>query len=255
MLAFLTTLLPLACSNQAPDQKIAATEEALQGGENNDEDTREFGTIDQAGALDTGGAPVVQDTDVDVEDTAEEPTEVAPEALADSVTGYAASQGTRGWYYGYVEPGTSPEFTLMANYVASGTDPGWYAGTGGTLWTMIEDDTMHPNGEVTTEGRNPIEQWAVRRWVSSYDGPVRITGHVAKVYEDGTTTGVLARVTINGVDVWSKHIEGWDDVGQDIDVTTEVTTGASVDFAVEPYGSDDRSDRTIFTATVWTVPE
>ncbi len=254
MLAFLTTLLPLACSAQAPEDKIAGTADALNSGEDavNDDDG-EVGTVDSAPSpIDT--AQPLETWEPPADSGGEDEPEVVPEALADSVTGYAASQGTRGWYYGYVEPGTSPDFTLMGNYVASGTDPGWYVGTGGALWTMIENDTMHPNGEVTTEGRSPVEQWAVRRWVSSYSGPVRITGHVAKVYEDGTTTGVLARITINGVDAWSEHIEGWDAVGKDIDVMAEVTTGASVDFAVEPYGSDDRSDRTVFTATVWTVP-
>lgn len=115
---------------------------------------------------------------------------------------------------------------------------------------MIEDDTMHPNGEVTTEGRQPVEQHAVRRWISAFTGDVLVRGHVAKVYEDGTTNGVVVRVRFNGVDGWSYTIPGWDDEGVDFEVASWIDEGAAIDLVVEPNESDDWSDRTVFTVAI-----
>lgn len=184
-------------------------------------------------------------------DTAEEPV---PVLLADSVAEFSAVQGDNGWWYGYLEPAGANHFVEMPSFVAGGADPGWYAGTGGVYWTMMDAATMHPNGLVTTGGRQPMEQWAVRRWISEVEGDVQLTGHFAKLSVDGESNGVAAYVFVDGVMVWAWYLEGWDDAGVDLDKVVPVAAGSSVDFVLDPWNADDRSDRSTFTAQVWTVP-
>jgi hypothetical protein len=176
--------------------------------------------------------------------------EPAEEVLADSVSGFSNTQGENGWYYGYVEPDFADSFVEMPTFNEGGADPGWYAAAGGQYWTFIDADTMHPNGETTTGGRDPVEQWAVRRWVSTVDGDVHLTGHLAKLSVDGETNGVNGYVFVDGVMRWAWFIEGWDDVGVDIDKTITVAVGSTVDFTLDPVDSDDRSDRSYFTGTI-----
>jgi hypothetical protein len=183
-----------------------------------------------------------------------DPDDVNPEPdlpLADSVAEFSSVQGKDNWFYGYYEPDTDSAFHEAGTFVSGGADPGWYAGAGGVTWTFLDAETMHPNGEVTTGGREPVEQWAVRRWVSEVEGDIRITGHLAKYWVDGASGGVAGYVFVDGEMVWAWYIEGWDDGGTDIDKVVTVAHGSTVDFALDPWESDDRSDRSLFTATIW----
>ncbi|MBM4391128.1 MAG: hypothetical protein FJ090_08405 [Deltaproteobacteria bacterium] len=173
-----------------------------------------------------------------------------PVTLADSITGFSDVQGENGWWYGYIEPDGDNTFVEMASYNYGEPDPGWYAATGGNYWTFIDAETMHPNGETTTGGRLPVEQWAVRRWVSTVDGTVHLSGHLAKMAIDGETNGVNGYVYVDGVMRWAWYIEGWDDGGADLDKDVDVSVGSTVDFILDPRDSDDRSDRSYFYATI-----
>ncbi len=181
--------------------------------------------------------------------------EAEPELLADSVTEFSGVQGENGWWYGYIEPAGSNTLALMPSYVEGGTDPGWYAQLGGVYWTMMDASTMHPNGVTTTGGRTPVEQWAVRRWVSDVEGTVDVVGHFAKLSVDGESNGVGGYIFVDGVMSWAWYLEGWDDGGVDFAKTFEVHPGSTVDFMLDPWEADDRSDRSTLTAQVWSVPE
>lgn len=188
-------------------------------------------------------------------DTGEpDPVDDGPQLLADSVAGFSDTQGANGWYYGYLEPDGANTFVEMPSYVAGGTDPGWYAALGGVYWTMMDASTMHPNGVVTTGGRQPVEQWAVRRWVSDVEGDVEITGHFAKLSVDGNSNGVAGYVFVDGAMDWAWYLEGWDNGGVDLDKVLSVHVGSTVDFVLDPWNADDRSDRSTFTAQIWSVP-
>ncbi len=176
-----------------------------------------------------------------------------PTLLADSVADFSEEQGEDGWSYGYLEPAGANTFVPMGAYVDGGADPGWYAALGGTYWTMADADTMHPNGTITTGGRHAVEQWAVRRWDSDVSGEVRMTGHFAKLSVDGTSNGVAAYIFIDGVMSWAWYLEGWDDAGIDFDKVLTVGEGSHVDFVIDPWEGDDRSDRSVFTAQVWSL--
>ena len=183
------------------------------------------------------------------------PVEEEPELLADSVTEYSPVQGERGWTYGYLEPGGTGTFAEMRTYVAGGADPGWYAGAGGVYWTMMDAESAHPNGETTTGGREPVEQWAVRRWTSDVAGEVDVTGQFAKLAVDGESNGAAAYIYVDGVLSWAWYIEGWDDKGVDYVKRLVVAEGSTVDFVLDPWQADDRSDRSRFTAQIWTVAD
>ncbi|MSQ01052.1 MAG: hypothetical protein EXR71_04040 [Myxococcales bacterium] len=176
-----------------------------------------------------------------------------PTLLADSVAEFSDEQGKDGWSYGYVEPARANSFVPMNDYVAGGADPGWYAALGGVYWTMADAETMHPNGTITTGGRQAVEQWAVRRWTSEVSGEVRITGHFAKLSVDGTSNGVAGYIFIDGVMSWAWYLEGWDDTGIDFDKVLTVAEGSDVDIVIDPWEGDDRSDRSVLTAQVWTL--
>lgn len=176
---------------------------------------------------------------------------VGEEALASSVRDFSPVQGEKGWFYGYYDVAESDEFQPMAQFSSGGADPGWYVTTGGLYWTMMDASTMHPNGEVTTGGRSPVEHWAVRRWVSDYEGDVRITGHFGKYWADGESNGVGGYIFVDDEMSWAWYIEGWDTSGVEFDRVFTVQVGSTIDFAVEPWESDDRSDRSTFTAEIW----
>ena len=135
-----------------------------------------------------------------------------------------------------------------------GTDPGWYAELGGVYWTMMDASTMHPNGVTTTGGRQPVEQWAVRRWVSDVEGSIDVNGHFAKLSIDGESNGVGGYIFVDGEMSWAWYLEGWDDAGVDFAKTFEVHPGSTIDFMLDPWEADDRSDRSTLTAQIWSVP-
>ena len=176
-----------------------------------------------------------------------------PQPVADSITDFTSVQGMNNWWYGYIEPKGTNTFTQAEVYVANGADPGWYALPDGQTWTFMDADTMHPNGETTTGGREPLEQWAARRWVSTVEGNLRITGELSKYYVDGTSSGVAGYVYVDGVMVWAWYIEGWDNTGVTFDKTLPVAVGSTVDFMLDPWESDDRSDRSVFTSQMFTA--
>jgi len=108
--------------------------------------------------------------------------------IADAKADFSSTQGTNGWYYGYVEPSTSADFNQLATYSSVsfvGGDPmGWheqepyYSNPG--VWTTayLANDTLYiaPNGVNGNFGRSTIEQWVVVRWISTVTGNVNLAG-------------------------------------------------------------------------------
>lgn len=171
--------------------------------------------------------------------------------VADSMAQFTSVQGMHGWFYGYIEPDNANTFTEAEVYVSGGADPGWYALPDARTWTFMDATTMHPNGEITTQGREAVEQWAARRWVSTYEGNVRISGDLAKFYVDGTSSGIAGYIFVDGVMVWAWYLEGWDESGISFDKSVALSLGSTVDFVLDPWESDDRSDRSMFTAQIY----
>jgi hypothetical protein len=199
-------------------------------------------------------SPPPQRIDVPQEDDAHECTAgaelTAPgpglELIADSIRGFSGTQGQCGWSYGYIAPATSPAFQPMTEYHPVSGD--WYVESG-QYWTVIDGTHTHPKGTLTSRGRRPVEHWTVRRWTSSVDRPIRITGEVRKAAGAVDGNGVLARIVVDRVTIFEQQVV--DETGTSFDLSADVKVGAAVDFVVDPNASDDAYDSTFFEARVW----
>jgi len=163
--------------------------------------------------------------------------------IANSEHEFSGVQGQNNWYYGYyLKPFTSADYQPMTQFV----DNVWKVNNG-TFWTLISDYGGHPNGVIG--GITPVDQWAVRRWASEVDGEIRIYGILAKGDTQGGN-GVIGRIFVDGVQVWSQSIAGTDGTGVNYQITTKVKLNSIVDFAIDPKDSYDGADTTIFKAKI-----
>jgi hypothetical protein len=191
-----------------------------------------------------------------------------PEVVADSVRGFSGRQGADGWSYGYWDRTAAPgaeyapatDFRLLKHF---GGDPinglsGRREFTTGELWTLEDGrfytslwaDGGHPNSASRLGAHAAAEQWAVRRWVSTVDGAVTVSGHAGKVMPWGANWagGCQARVVVDGVTVFSTPA---DERGTDYSVAVTLRTGSVVDFLIGPGPS---VGVTKLTATIRTAP-
>lgn len=188
------------------------------------------------------------DDDCDVA-TADQPGKVP---LADSVTGFSGRQGQANWYYGYYPDPPDPSFIEMTQFESYGPlDGAWWV-ENGRYWTNLTARGGSPQSPATSGGREPVLQWAVRRWVSPFRGPVRITGRLAKRGDDAIGgDGVIGRILLDGVEVWSHAIDGDDVEGIMFSAVVNVSRGSTVDFAFDPSESD-LVDSSLLTAAIST---
>ena len=171
-----------------------------------------------------------------------------PITIADSVGEFSSVQGTDGWLYGYyATPAVSSSFTLLPfqasqNYYAEHIPSS-------PPWTLVSAMGGHPDAG--------SGHWAVRRWVSEVSGPVLLSGNIAKENLNGggvaPDTGVVGRIYVDGVEVFSQFISGGDGVGVNYAFGAPATLGAAIDFAIDPNGND-YYDLTRFTAKVDFTP-
>ncbi len=163
--------------------------------------------------------------------------------IANSQTEFSGLQGHKNWYYGYYDgPFTSSDFQQMTQFSGA-----WFTQYG-TYWTFISGNGGHPNGVITGGERTPVEQWAVRRWVSEIDGEIQIYGNLAKADLGGN--GVVGHIFVDGVEVWSQSLAGTDGTGFNYQITTKVNRNSVVDFAIDPKDANDGGDSTSFTARI-----
>ena len=115
-----------------------------------------------------------------------------PEMLADSISGFSLTQGANGWSYGYWNRTADPDknysqttdFQLLRHF---GSDPihgtrSWILQDGdGLYYTALWAEGGSSNGTTEMAAQAKVEHSAVRRWVSTANGPVTISGHIAKI--------------------------------------------------------------------------
>jgi hypothetical protein len=176
----------------------------------------------------------------------------APGERANSVTQFTGTQGANGWYYGFWDR------TADANGVYSSEDVTLFepSAWNGSEWvaspsqcnTCIYSNSIHPNG--TNSGH---EQWAVRRWISDFDGIAQITGTIRKV-TTSAGDGTVNYIIVDGVYVLRQDLLFNDGLGTSYSVNARVHVGSVLDFVTTP-GGNDSSDRTRFTAHVTPIPE
>jgi hypothetical protein len=188
--------------------------------------------------------------------------------VADSVNGFSGEQGANGWSYGYWDRSAdtdksynqATDFHLLRHF---GSDPinglsGHSEFTTGKLWnlqdglyyTSLWAEGGHPNSTMKLGTYAQVEQWAVRRWVSTTNGPVTISGHAGKVmpWGENWNGGVQALIVVNGTTLFASAIH---DGGTSYSVDTTVKIGTTVDFLIGP---DPSIGVTKFTAIIRAAP-
>ena len=129
------------------------------------------------------------------------------------------------------------------------TVPSWSVQPGiGGFYTSLNSNGGHPNGTITSGGRQAVEHWAVRRWISDVIGQVIVTGNIAKADTVGSGTGISGHIFLDNTEVFTQHIATADGIGVNYSLLLNVTVGTTIDFAIDPFQSNDLNDSTRFTA-------
>jgi hypothetical protein len=174
--------------------------------------------------------------------------------VSDSIVDFSTVQGSNNWFYGYyggnsATPYSTGDFQLMTNVVPGGGFNGldaWFE-EDGTFWTSLWFNGGHPNGIVTSYGRATLQQWAVRRWVSTINGTIHIHGVLADL-DNGAGNGVIGHIIIDGND---QSVYTIDNGGRTNFVfNAVVSVGSIVDFAIDPRDNNDYADSTAFYFTI-----
>jgi len=160
----------------------------------------------------------------------------------DSLAEFSFEQGRCGWHYGYVEPATSAAFVEMTIVQPDG----WYVDPT-RFGTSIGPEQMRPNGMLTDPGREPVEQWAVRRWISDAAGSLGVDVQAER--SDPNGNGALVRVEIGGRIYWEQVLVPGSSTTS-FRSSASITTGTAIDFIIDPYASDDAADDTRVVATL-----
>jgi len=188
------------------------------------------------------------------------------QVVADSITGFSGKQGASGWSYGYWDHTSdvdksysqTSDFQFLRHF---GSDPINHLSTRpelgtGKLWTLQDGlyytslwaEGGHPNGTMELGAHAQVEHWAVRRWVSTVNGPISISGHAAKVLATNWGGGVQTLIIVDGRTVFSAAI---DNRGTTYSVNATVHSGSLVDFLIGPGRPGAYAvGVTMFTATI-----
>jgi hypothetical protein len=175
--------------------------------------------------------------------------------LADSVADFSLTQGEHGWYYGY-DDGSLTNFAFMTRtsvitaYVPATNDV-WDCWVNDTAhWTQLFQLGGHPNGTATSPPSVPLLQRAVRRWLSTFEGDVTISGELAKIDVVVGSNGVDGSVYVDGVLLYTAFVGGDDGGGLSYEVAASLKLASTVDFVLDPHDSDDHHDLSRFSGVI-----
>jgi hypothetical protein len=185
--------------------------------------------------------------------------------IANSDLDFSGNQGGGGWFYGYwdkeadangtYEPADFVQFLRGTGNQLNSTN--FFNGTvwmfpppNNPPWTFLSRTGGHPTAE-NGNSSLPIH-WAVRRYVSETNGPLRISGTIACQSSNGICgDGIVGRIFVDGVEVWSKRAF-YESLGYSVNV--DANLGSIIDFAIDPGdGNNDFCDSTTFTAVIRTA--
>jgi hypothetical protein len=197
-----------------------------------------------------------------------------PVIIADSVADFGGVQGENGWRYGYYNledintaEGVSVAISEFRQLSAFDASTGWWAvnaeaASGNTAngsvpgsYTVITRSRMHPNAAWPTANVVAEEQWASRRWVSSYSGAVTLTGLIAHHEYIGLNmqgNGTEAHILIDGEAIFSYEVGLMDFQGTSYSLDLNISEGSVIVKVVGAKGNP-LFDATTFTMRVSTV--
>lgn len=178
-------------------------------------------------------------------------TLVLADTIADSVEEFSGTQGLNGWTYGYWDESTDADgeydqandFRLFSSFGIDHinglssrseftTGDLWYL-EDGRYYTSLWAEGGHPHGTMDLGSYARAKQWVVRRWTSTINGRIGISGHAGKVMPWGENWGGSVRflVVAGGDHVYEAEI---DDGGQEYSTSAIVEAGTPVDFLIGP---------------------
>jgi hypothetical protein len=156
--------------------------------------------------------------------------------VADSFEDYNGNQGENGWSYGYYDGNvdaayTPADFELMTNWDQA-NQRWWVDNAPGGSLTLIDSVYMHP-WSFATEGEGS-DQWAVRRWTSSIDGPVAIDVSMLRGNSEILGDGVRLHVFVDGVKQAILGLDVANQSGVSLTLFQNIGVGSVIDFAIDP---------------------
>lgn len=179
--------------------------------------------------------------------------------VADSVADFSGVQGQDGWYYGYYDQRLDVESGDLVYGIADfvpflndgsaqiANDPAigaWMSHPNhwsGTLWDLFDQSAYFQGpwtylssqgGEPAANGQvDPSVHWAVRRWVSDFEGVAAIVGTLDNPIGGD---GVYARFLLDGFEYTSRFSNG---TPAPFEVGVPVGVGSVLDFALDADGS------------------
>ena len=163
--------------------------------------------------------------------------------LADSVRDFSPRQGERGWTYG-IFSGGGFHLQPLPTFQTTDWTESW---TGAYPAISLTATDQHPS----VAGSTPLS--AVRRWRSTLDATVRISGQFRA--ENTLGDGVGVAVLVDQRPVFRREIGGGKAMVARFDVAQTVHPGTTIDFAVDPGPRGDINyDATAVAATIRTLP-
>jgi hypothetical protein len=195
-----------------------------------------------------------------------DPTDPPPQPLvADAAADFSRFQGGllgKFWRYGYWNKTSDANGTYehaTADFsqfsVGGGTTLSQNNHWDGTRWSLAGQTTpkpteINPNGGIPSGGANTHA--AIRRWEAEVTGAIRIRGELADLDTQGD--GVVIRILVNGVDVYSQPLAN--NASRNYTVYANVNNGDRVDLMIDPGPAGNATgDATRFTAQIERLTE
>ena len=179
--------------------------------------------------------------------------------IADSVADFGMTQGAHSWRYGgfYGDDASRRHLPAVGTVLPRNFMP-LEAATNAwsTDWEAsdipelrIDADMMHPSV------RDGKDVWAVRRWVSTLAGRIRVTGSATKSDSQGDGTWLI--VLLDDTVIAAAQVDGANAPKPvTFDLSVEVRVGSRLDFAITPGPAGDINfDATSLTALITTVKQ
>jgi hypothetical protein len=172
--------------------------------------------------------------------------------LTDSASAFSGSQGANGWYYGYVVPAETKAGEDRFIRLASLKDS----------WAQYWGAPSLPDLKINREGGHPgvldaHAAWAVRRWQSSVEGRIGISGHFERWADEGD--GSEVQIIVDGRPIYIVDLGGPNNPKRvAFAVDTVVHKGSTVDIGISPgpAGSTDvNNDATGVHVTITMEPK
>lgn len=168
--------------------------------------------------------------------------------LADSYNEFSDVQGKTGWQYGYALPASAgPTSPIWFHPFPTYSVDRWVVDEN-LFWTFLGRDTMHPNGTVTSGGKEAVEQWPVLRWTAPAAGTMKIVVSIKDLNANGGN-GVIFHVYHQGAEVTAETLANGGESNFELNV--DVAADDHLDFALDPNESDDLSDVTQYRVLIY----